>query len=245
MRQKFRKLLLMLSMVMFPVTLYYFSPVLIIGAGLQGIISGSFFIFISMLLGSIIFGRLFCAYVCPAGGLQEYACTIIDKMPKRRWRNYIKYAIWLLLLTAVIYTFVTVEFSEIDFFYQTNHGISVSNLFSYIVYYGIILVILISSLIAGKRAFCHYFCWMAPFFVTGIKLRRFLHLPGLSINKEVDRCILCNRCSVVCPMSLDLQKLSDRSIIDSVDCILCGSCVDYCPEKCLYICLSRGNYHGK
>jgi len=232
-------------MVFFPVTLYYFSPVLIVSAGYQGVISGSFFVFITMLLCSIIFGRVFCAYICPAGGLQECVCVITEKPPKRHWRNYIKYVIWLFLLAAVTYSYVTVEFNGVDFFYQTVQGISVSNLSSYIVYYGVIFIILISSLVGGKRAFCHYFCWMAPFFVTGIKLRKLLHLPGLSIKKEADDCTLCNRCSAICPMSLDLISLSGRGILDNADCILCGSCVDNCPKKCLHIRLSRGDYYGE
>lgn len=75
-RQRLRKLLLIASLLLLPVTLYYFSPALIINAGLKGIIHGSFIVFMLMFFLFIPFGRLFCAYVCPAGGLQECAFLV-------------------------------------------------------------------------------------------------------------------------------------------------------------------------
>ncbi len=78
-RQRIRKLFLITSLLLFPVTLYYFSPALIINAGLNGIINGSFIVFALMFLMSIPFGRLFCSYFCPAGGLQECAFAVNEK----------------------------------------------------------------------------------------------------------------------------------------------------------------------
>ena len=77
-RQRIRKLLITISLLLFPITLYYFSPALIINAGLNGVINGSFIVFAMMFLLSIPFGRFFCAYLCPAGGLQECAFAIND-----------------------------------------------------------------------------------------------------------------------------------------------------------------------
>lgn len=75
-RQRIRKLLLIASLILFPITLYYSSLALIINAGLNGIINGSFFVFALMFLMSIPFGTLFCPYLCPAGGLQECAFAV-------------------------------------------------------------------------------------------------------------------------------------------------------------------------
>ncbi|MCM1064479.1 MAG: hypothetical protein NC420_08425 [Eubacterium sp.] len=74
------------------------------------------------------------------------------------------------------------EMISIDFFFETENGISVSSVQSYIIYYGIICLIFIPSILFGKRAFCHYLCWMAPFMILGIKLRRILRLPGIHIR---------------------------------------------------------------
>lgn len=105
-RQKIRKLLLIVSLFLFPIPLYYFSPALIISAGLEGVISGSFIVFAAMLICGVFFGRLFCAYLCPAGGLQECISIVNDTPPKQRWRNYIKYVIWIIWLAAVIFCYV-------------------------------------------------------------------------------------------------------------------------------------------
>jgi polyferredoxin len=237
-RQKIRKLLLIVSLLLFPVTLFYFSPALIIEAGLEGVINGSFIVFIALFLSSIFLGRLFCAYICPGGGLQECAFLVTEKPPKQRWRNNIKYGIWLVWILAVVFCYISKgQTIKIDFFYQTEHGISVTNIFSYIIYYGIILLILLPALIGGKRAFCHYICWMAPFMTIGVKLRKLLRLPGLHISTETSKCISCKKCNKTCPMGIDVYGFVKNSMkssgISDPECIQCGACADTCSPQAL------------
>ena len=238
-RQKIRKLLLILSLLLFPVTLYYFSPALIFDAGMKGVINGSFLVFAAMLVLSVPFGRLFCAYLCPAGGLQECAFAVNDKLPKQGWRNKIKYVIWSVWILAVVVCYISNKKElKVDFWFETEHGISVSEIQSYVIYYGILCLILIPALLAGKRAFCHYFCWMAPFMVLGTKLRRLLHLPGLHVKvKAKQNCISCGKCSKSCPMGIDVIREIEKGQIKSrkyipgylPECIQCGACIDQCP----------------
>lgn len=230
-RQRLRKMLLIISLLCFPVTLYYFSPALIINAGLAGIINGSFLVFVMMFLFSIPFGRLFCACLCPAGGLQECAFAVNERSPKQGWRLRMKYVIWAVWLTAVICCYLAGGgIVTVDFFFATEHGISVSSIQSYLIYYGIVFLILIPALLCGKRAFCHYFCWMAPFMTLGIKLRRFLHLPGLHIRaKRPEQCVSCGKCEKVCPMSIAILEEVRNGQIGSSECIQCGVCIDNCP----------------
>ena len=242
-RQKIRKLLLILSLLLFPVTLYYFSPALIFNAGMKGVINGSFLVFTAMLVLSIPFGRLFCAYLCPAGGLQECVFAVNDKLPKQGWRNKIKYVIWSVWILAVVICYISNKKElKIDFWFETEHGISVSGIHSYVIYYGILCLILIPALLAGKRAFCHYFCWMAPFMVLGTKLRRLLHLPGLHVKvKAKQNCISCGKCSKSCPMGIDVvremeeEQVKSRNYIPGCisECIQCGACIDQCPRSVL------------
>ena len=188
-----------------------------------------------MFLLSIPFGRLFCSYLCPAGGLQECSFLINEKKPKQGWRNYIKFVIWGVWLFAVIYCyFHHGEILAVDFFFETESGISVSSIQSYIIYYGIICLIFIPVVLFGKRAFCHYFCWMAPFMILGIKLRRFLHLPGIHIRaSKIDSCISCGKCNKSCPMGIDVMNEAKHEIVDSPECIQCAACVDDCPQNIL------------
>ena len=234
-RQKIRKLLITISLLLFPVTLYYFSPALIFNAGLNGIINGSFIVFMLLFLLSIPFGRVFCACLCPAGGLQECAFAINDKKPKQQWKNNIKYIIWVVWIGTVIFCyFYSGKIVAVDFFFETKKGISVSSIQSYIIYYGIVFLIFIPPILFEKRAFCHYFCWMAPFMIAGTKIRRLLHLPGLYIRvKEKNGCVSCGKCNKVCPMGVDVVKAIKGGQIKSAECIQCGACVDYCPQNIL------------
>lgn len=233
-RQKFRKLLLLISLLLFPVTLYYFSPVLIIGAGLEGIINGSFIVFTAMLVLSVFFGRLFCGYICPGGGIQECAFEVNDKAPKQGWRNNIKYVIWILWIAVVIICYINRKRSiTVNFFWQTEYGISVSEIYIYAVYYGIVLLIILPALLFGKRIFCHYFCWMAPFMVIGSRIGKILRIPQLQISAESEKCTSCGKCSKVCPMSLDVKNMVESGKINDDECILCGMCADKCPKKVL------------
>ena len=233
-RQNIRKLVIISAMLLFPITIFYFSPYLIIQGALEGVINGSFLVFTGMLITSIFFGRLFCAYLCPAGGVQECATLISNKSPKQGWKNYIKYVIWTVWIFAILLCFInrSKEIS-VNFFYMTDHGISIANIYAYIIYYGIILLIVIPALVGGKRTFCHYFCWMAPFMVIGSKLGQILHIKQLRLTPEKGKCINCHACDKACPMSLKVNEMVLEEKMDHTECILCGACIDTCPKKAI------------
>ena len=233
-RQKARKLILIISMLLFPVTIYYFSPAFIIMAGLEGVINGSFIVFVLLLLTAIIFGRLFCSYLCPGGAIQECLFAVNNKTLKHSWKHKIKYVIWTAWIAGVIICYIFgAGIHDVDFLYQTEYGISIASAGAYIIYYGIILLFVLPALIGGRRAFCHYFCWMAPFMIIGIKLRKLLHLPGIRIVAEYESCISCKKCNQSCPMSIDVETLIKQGEIRDIECIQCGACKDACPQKIL------------
>ena len=78
-RQRIRMALLFLALLTFPITLYYFSPVMILGGASEGVINASFIVFGLMFLASLFVGRLWCGWACPAGALQEFAAPINNK----------------------------------------------------------------------------------------------------------------------------------------------------------------------
>lgn len=236
MRQKIRKTMLLISFLLFPVTIWYFSPYLIILAATEHIINGSFIVFVLMFVLSMFLGRVWCGYFCPAGGLQDCAQRINDSPAKQGKRDKIKYVIWTIWIIAVVVTFILGKNDvTINPFFMTDHGISVSSIYNYVIYYGIIGLLVMPPLIHGRRATCHYICWMAPFMVIGSTVGRWLHLPQLHIEVETDKCIGCGRCNKSCPMGLDVRQMVSEGVYSKcTECIQCGACIDECPKKILH-----------
>jgi len=233
-RQKIRKFMLMVSFLLFPITLFYFSPYLIIQGGAAGIITGSLLTFAAMFLFSLFFGRAFCGWLCPAGGLQESCFSINDKPIKNPKINRLKYVIWVLWLIGIVAAFISAKgVHSVDFFYMTDHGISASDLSGLMTYFFIIALIFILALTLGKRGMCHSICWMAPFMVLGTKLKQWLKIPSLQLTPDADKCVQCKLCTKKCPMSLEVHAMVAAGNMNNTECILCGECADGCPKKAI------------
>lgn len=239
-RAKVRKALVIISFLLFPLTIYYLSPYLIImGAG-EGIITGSFIVFGAMFLFSLFFGRLLCGWVCPVGGLQDCLMLANDKKAKGGRRDWIKYFIWVPWIILIAFAAISSGgFKKLDFLYMTFHGISISQPEAYIVYYAVIILITVLALTAGRRSFCHYVCWMAPFMVIGRKIGRTLRLPSLGLKAEQEKCVHCRKCSSRCPMSLDVDRMVARGSMENPECILCGECTANCPNNIIHYTMKR------
>lgn len=230
-RQKIRKAILFISFLLFPVTIYYFSPFLIIMAGLEGVISGSFIMFACMFAASLFFGRAFCGWVCPAGGIMESCAAVNDKRAKGGKRNWIKYFIWVPWIITIALIFISKSGAKrLDFTYQTRYGISISEPGAYIIYYIVVALFVILTFAAGRRAGCHYICWMSPFMIIGTKIKNKLKYPSLHLESDKGNCINCKLCTKKCPMSLDVDEMVREGCMENAECILCGECVDTCSR---------------
>ena len=231
-RQKVREILIIISFLFFPVTLYYFSPYLIVEGTVKGIITGSFIVFSLQFISSLFLGRAFCGWVCPGAGVQE----ILIKYKNRKVTkgNFIKWIIWLPWVTTIVFLAVKYGgYNKIDPFYQTTHGISVANVQSLFTYFAILTLIVVPAFLVGKRAFCHTICWMAPFMILGRKIRNFLNLPSLQLKSQPETCTHCHTCSTKCPMSLPVEEMVQVNKMENSECVLCGTCVDGCKSNAI------------
>ena len=240
-RQPVRKTLLLASMLLFPITLNYLSPYLIISGSMEGVLSGSAVLFITQFVTALVFGRAFCGWLCPAGGLQE-VCANIQPKPTGKRMNLLKYGLWMVWLGAIVAGFVAAGgIARVQILYKTDTGISVDAPAGYFIYFSVVLLVVVLSLTLGRRGFCHSVCWMAPFMVLGTKLRDALHLPGLRLTAQPDRCIACGMCSKACPMSLPVQALVQTGKLAQSECILCATCADVCPKKVLRVKMQKAS----
>ncbi len=244
-RQSIRKTILLLSFLAFPITLNYLSPYLIIRGSFEGVLCGSGVLFLSMLLMSLVLGRAFCGWLCPAGSLGEICATINNK-PVKRGANIVKYLIWVPWLATIVFGFIHAGgLKQINLIYYTDGGISVNAPTGYYVYFTVIALIVALSFSLGRRGFCHSVCWAAPFMVLGNFIREKLHIPGLRLAAQKHKCIGCKTCNKACPMSLDVQSMVQKADMHCSECILCANCADVCSKKVLRLTVSSGKMRDK
>lgn len=236
-RQRIRKALILVMFLLFAVTMNFFSPALVLMASSQGIVNGSLMVFLALFLGSLVLGRAWCGWVCPAGGLQELAEPVNREAANGRKLDWIKWLIWLPWVTLIVLlAWKAGGYHLVDLLYGTQHGLSLAGdadrpiQYAYVIFYGVILLILLPALLAGRRAFCHSLCWMAPFMILGYWVNRITRLPTLRLAARPSTCSHCQTCTRNCPMSLDVDRLVRLGDMDHTECILCGSCVDNCPS---------------
>lgn len=230
-----RKLLMLFMFLLLPVTLNYFSPYVIIDGLTKGLLSAAFFVWLAMLVSSLFFGRAFCSYVCPYGGLQMLVDSAIQKPLKQiGWLRVLRYVLGVLWVAPIIaLLIINISHIKVNFLYLTETFISVDNMIKLIGYYVIVFALMLMPLFLGKRATCHYLCPMSILNVTGTKLRNLLNINSLRLTSASDKCSSCKQCNKACPMSLDVMAMAKRNDMDSLDCILCGECCKACKNGVL------------
>jgi polyferredoxin len=239
-RQRIRRALIVLSLLLFPITINYLSPYVIMDGAAQGIVNGSLIVFVLQFLSALFVGRLWCGWACPAAGLGE-VCFAIQSKPVRPWLRWIKWAIWAPWLILIVFLVIRAGgYREVDVFHLTERVISVDEPAKYVIYYTVIAIFAGLALLVGRRAGCHIICWMAPFMILGRKLRNVFRWPALRLVAERKACINCKRCTQNCPMSLDVNGMVQGGAMEHSECILCGTCVDVCPKDVIRYSFSGG-----
>ncbi|MBA4365386.1 MAG: 4Fe-4S ferredoxin [Coprothermobacter sp.] len=240
--QSVRSALLLGSFLLFPVTFYYLSPYLIImGAG-ERTASGSMVVFGVMTLTALVLGRLFCGWVCPAGGLGEALFAVQNRKVNNR-SNWTRWLVWVPWMAAIV--LITLQaggIRRVDVLYQTDHGISLTTaggMGPYIIFYAVLALVFVLSITAGKRGFCHSACWMAPFIMISRGVRNVLRLPAVQLRAETPACVGCRACTIACPMSLEVHAMVLGGRMENSECILCGTCVDVCPHNVIHYDFGR------
>jgi ferredoxin-type protein NapH len=229
-RQSVRRMTLIVSFVLFPVVLNYLSPYVIVDAAARGIVNGSLIVFASLFLLSLFVGRAWCGWACPAAGLQEFTFPVVDKPASRRG-DLAKWLIWVPWVCLIVVLVVRAGgYVQVDPLHMTTRGLSIVEPLSYITYYMVLALILIPCLLGGRRGFCHYVCWMAPFMILGRWLRNAVGWAALRLRASQKVCTRCGLCTRSCPMSLPVMDMVQSQKMEHAECILCGTCVDVCPQ---------------
>lgn len=240
-RQALRRAVLILTFLLMPVVMNYFSPYLIIDGAFQGIVSGSFLVFGGLFIGSLFLGRLWCSWACPMAGVAEIGALVNNRTPDTRRMHILRWLIWGLWLAGIAAAaFTAGGLREVRFFYMSEGIISVDEPARYVIYYGVVGIFIAITFLAGKRAACHSICWMAPFMILGRNIRNLPAWPALRLKANPDACKDCMKCTRGCPMSLDVHAMVKANAMENSECILCGNCIDTCASQVIRYSFSQG-----
>ncbi len=246
-RQRVRKAIIILAFLSFPITMNFFSPYVIIDGAASGIVNGSLVMFGLMFISSLFLGRLWCGWVCPAGGLQEMVEPVNTRKVNGKKVDWIKWLIWIPWVSLITVLAVRAGgYRSVDLLLHTQGGISVAGsadrpiAIAYIIYYFMIALFIGLAFFVGRRAGCHTICWMAPFMIIGRWLRNLLAWPSLRLKADPEACADCKKCTSNCPMSLDVNGMVQLGKMENAECILCGTCVDNCSKHVIRYSFSSG-----
>jgi polyferredoxin len=198
------------------------------GTFVQKIHESSFALMIIGLLTALLFGPVFCGWVCPLGTIQEWFAGIGRKIFKKRrynhfiparidrWLRYSRYFVlaWILYMTA---TSGKLLFSNVDPYY------ALFNFWSSELAVGGLIVLgltLLASLFI-ERPWCKYACpYGAVLGLTNL-------VRVFSIRREASTCKLDGACDITCPMNINV---SANSVVRNHQCISCLECTS--EAKC-------------
>jgi len=234
-RESLRRTILIVSLLLMPVVINYYSPYLIIQGSAEGIIVGSMVFFGLLFATSLMFGRAFCGWLCPFGGYMEALSYANPKQTNSRRGHIFKWAYWVIWIGVI--TVVAMRaggYRVVDIFYMTENIISIDQPSRYLtLYYPVLGLGTLVTLATGKRGWCHYVCWAGNFSALGTAIKNKAKWSSLHIEAG-DSCAHCLKCNQVCSKSLDVHAMVQSNKFDNIECILCGNCIDNCPKTNLH-----------
>jgi len=208
-------------------TLYEFVTA---GSFIQKIHNSSFILMILGLIVAVLFGAIFCGYICPFGTFQEWIRKLGRKLfPKKynhfipakidRGLRYLRYAVLAMVLyqTAAAAKLV---FQSVDPYYALFNFFTNEVAVTAYITLGVIVVL---SLFV-ERPWGKYFC---PY---GALLGLFNPIRVFKLRRNKETCVGCKKCDRVCPMNIEV---SGREVIRNHQCISCHKCTSEvsCPVK--------------
>lgn len=199
-----------------------------------------FFVWGTILLYGLIFGRTICSHICPFGLVQDLLYKIksfkIKKGKATRILSYLKYIILFVMVIAIPLAFANVGLVDPAFCKficpagtlegalllgsHPANALSVRAILDVLFSWKMtILIGFILFSIVLYRPFCRFICPLGA--IYGF----FNKLSFLGVTVKEDKCTSCGLCVSKCKM--DVNHVGDH------ECISCGECISVCPSNAI------------
>ncbi len=178
---------------------------------------------------TMIFGRFFCGWICPATFLYELNTTVSlwlqslgFKTGRRRFDRRLKYlvlAVGIIISALSGSVLISMIYPPAILGREIYFGIALGGFGAGLVFF--VLTLLFDSLVS-RRGFCRYVCPGGALYSLIGRYRLF------RIRRIVENCNDCAKCNAVCEFGLD--PLRDDF---GQECNNCTACIAICPTDAL------------
>jgi len=176
---------------------------------------------------AILFGRVFCAWVCPMGAVQHFLYRKETGKKSRRFdvspriHNLLRYGKYIVLVVLVITVLVTKTkiCESIDPFK------ALFNIQIVLIPTSILVVLIVTSLFIGFP-WCKYVCPLGAFLALFSRFSLFKVQIG-------DKCNNCKACHTLFCNYKAIKPHELKPEINQMECTRCGECITRCPHNAI------------
>jgi ferredoxin-type protein NapH len=207
----------------------------------------AFFIFmVPYAIIFLVFGRAFCGWICPLGGLPEFSAATGRQWVRlnflrvkvespggvyyaglKPWVNAIKYVI---ALALVLMSF-TLGFALVNIFFPV---LWIKSMTGFWIVIGVLAIFAIAlPVLTGRR----WWCFICP---VAAVIARIDRISPFKVKIDPEKCVKCLDCVEACRMYAlspgDVEEGKSRG----EHCVKCGRCIEACSEEAVDICWMEG-----